>query len=71
MFRTNRRSSFDKAGEERTYQHAQFAAMKHQLTYKGALYTPRQEIGRIYVAVVLSGAAILLMILAEMKFFGT
>ena len=45
--------------------------MKHQLTYKGALYTPQQEIGRIYVAVVLSAATILLMILAEMKFFGT
>ena len=44
--------------------------MKHQLTNTGALYIPRQEIGRIYVAVVLGGAAILLMILAEMKFFG-
>jgi hypothetical protein len=45
--------------------------MKHQLTNKGALYTPRQEIGRVYLAVILSGAAILLMILAEMKFFGS
>ena len=29
------------------------------------------ENGRIYIAIVVGGAAILLMILAEMKFFGT
>ena len=33
--------------------------------------TPRQETGRVYFVIILSGAAILLMILAEMKFFGT
>jgi hypothetical protein len=33
--------------------------------------TPRQETARVYFAMIVSGATILLMILAEMKFFGT
>ena len=45
--------------------------MKHQLTIRGSLHTARPEISLIYYAIIAGGAAILLMILAEMKFFGT
>jgi hypothetical protein len=45
--------------------------MKQRFSTPAPLPTLRQEIGRVYVAVILSGAAILLVILAEMKFFGT
>jgi hypothetical protein len=43
--------------------------MKHQLTKTAA--TPLVENGQIYLAIITGGAIILLMILAEMKFFGT
>jgi hypothetical protein len=66
----NQRSSFDKAGEEDAYQFTQIAAMKQQFP-PAPFLTPRQETARVYFAMILSGAIILLMILAEMKFFGT
>jgi len=44
--------------------------MKHPLTNTGRLYVPLEN-GRIYLAIVSGGAVILLMILAEIKFFGT
>jgi hypothetical protein len=68
---TNKRSFFDKAGEERTYQCAQLAAMNHQPTRINQLPSPLIENGRVYFAIIVGGATILLMILAEMKFFGT
>jgi hypothetical protein len=71
MFQTNRRSHFDKAGEERAYQYRQFTAMKHQLTNMGPLHPAQPENGRIYLSIIVGGGIILLMILAEMKFFGT
>ena len=67
----NQRSSFDKAGEEGAYQFTQIAAMKQQFPRLASFPTPQQENGRVYFAMIVSGAAILLMILAEMKFFGT
>jgi hypothetical protein len=48
----------------------QVSQMKQQLPLI-PFPTPQPETGRIYFAIVIGGAAILLMILAEMKFFGT
>jgi hypothetical protein len=45
--------------------------MKDQPTRSNPLPQPLPENDRIYVAIVAGGAAILLMILTEMKFFGT
>jgi hypothetical protein len=45
--------------------------MKYQPTKAISLPTPRLENGRVYLAIISGGAVILLMILAEMKFFGT
>ena len=45
--------------------------MKHSLTNNGRLYIPRLENSRVFYATIAGGAIILLMILAEMKFFGT
>ena len=68
---TNERWYFDKTGKEGINEFAQVVVMKQRFRTLASVLTSRQEIGRIYVAVVLSGAAILLMMLAEMKFFGT
>jgi hypothetical protein len=67
---TDERWSFDKTGEERADEFAQVSAMNQQLPRLASFSIP-QENGRIYFAIIVSGAAILLMILAEMKFFGT
>ena len=67
----NERWYFDKTGKEGINEFAQVVVMKQRFRTLASVLTSRQEIGRIYVAVVLSGAAILLMMLAEMKFFGT
>jgi len=48
-----------------------FAAMKRQLEKTSLLPTSVLENSRIYYAIIASGVAILLMILAEMKFFGS
>jgi hypothetical protein len=45
--------------------------MKDSITKITALPAPLPENGRIYFAIVAGGAAILTMILGEMKFFGT
>jgi hypothetical protein len=45
--------------------------MNHQTTKISQLPPPLIENGRIYFGTIVGGAAILLMILAEMKFFGT
>jgi site-specific DNA-adenine methylase len=45
--------------------------MKQQPAEAPQLLATSPETGRIYFAIVVGGAAILLMILAEMKFFGT
>jgi hypothetical protein len=45
--------------------------MKDQPTKAISLPTPKPENARIYIATIAGGVAILLMILAEMKFFGT
>ncbi len=45
--------------------------MKDQPTKITPWPEPLPENGHIYIAIVVGGAAILLMILAEMKFFGT
>ena len=45
--------------------------MKQQLPGVVPLPAPLQENGRIYFAIIVGGAAILLMILGEMKLFGT
>jgi hypothetical protein len=45
--------------------------MRDSITKTTALAAPLPENGRIYFAIVAAGAAILIMILAEMKFFGT
>lgn len=67
----NQRSFFDKIGEERVRKFGQFAPMKNQPVNIHQLPVPLPEAGRIYLAIIAGGAAILLMILAEMKFFGT
>lgn len=45
--------------------------MKDQPAKITALPAPLPENGRIYFAIIVGGVIILLMILAEMKFFGT
>jgi hypothetical protein len=45
--------------------------MKQQFPRLAPFPSPQQENGRVYFAMIVSGAIILLMILAEMKFFGT
>jgi hypothetical protein len=45
--------------------------MKQQFSSLTPFPTSRQGNGRIYLATIIGGATILLMILAEMKFFGT
>jgi hypothetical protein len=69
MFRTNQRSYFDKPGGEPVEKSRQTRGMKHQLAKTAP--APLIENGWIYLAMITGGAIILLMILAEMKFFGT
>jgi len=69
MFQTNKWSSFAKTGEERVYKSWQIRAMKNQLPKTAP--APLIENGWIYLGIITGGAIILLMILAEMKFFGT
>jgi hypothetical protein len=45
--------------------------MNHQTTKISRLPSPLTENGGVYFAIIVGGTAILLMILAEMKFFGT
>lgn len=64
-------SFFDKAGGEWLGEFGHAPRMKQQPAESPQLLATSPETGRIYFAIVVGGAAILLMILAEMKFFGT
>lgn len=62
---------FDNACNERMREFEKLFGMKYQPTKAISLPTPRLENGHVYLAIISGGAVILLMILAEMKFFGT
>jgi len=62
---------FDKAREAAARDFEKIVSMKSQPAKLSSLSNPLPETGRIYLAIIVGGVAILLMILAEMKFFGT
>lgn len=67
----NTLTSAEPATRTRPFIRKVVVAMKHQPIKITPLPEPLPENARIYTAIVAGGAAILLMILAEMKFFGT
>ena len=70
-FRAKTRFYFDKVREAAARDFEKIVSMKSQPAKLSSLSNPLPETGRIYLAIIVGGVAILLMILAEMKFFGT